>query len=164
MLLFWLCCKIKFRLVKQCSTGGMFSLTGGGRPRNPPQVLKPPPCHHPPKCPHEASPTHHQVHQPNHNQPTTTNLPAHYKPINPVISQVLDWRSQKSMKWKSQVPQPTFFQVRRGPCLEINWDQLKTIINDWKCGSVRSVPIPHICQFWYTTTLFRSVQSTPKSV
>ena len=24
--------------------------------------------------------------------------------------------------------------------------------------------IPHICQFWYTTTLFRPVQSTPKSV
>ena len=105
MLLFWLRCKIKFRLVKQCSTGGMFSQTGGWRPRNPPQVLKPPPCHHPPKCPHEASPTHHQVHQPNHNQPTTTNLPAHYKPINPVISQVLDWRSQESMKWISQ---PTF--------------------------------------------------------
>ena len=104
MLLFWLRCKIKFRLVKQCSTGGMFSLTGGGRARNPPQVLKPPPCHHPPKCPHEASPTHHHVHQPNH-QPTTTNppsppqtqpqptqhqqplttiLPAHYKPINSI--------------------------------------------------------------------------------
>ena len=83
MLLFWLRCKIKFRLVKvkQCSTGGMFSLTGGGRPRNPPQVLKPPPCHHPPKCPHEASPTHHHVHQPNHNQPSTNNRsPRFYQP------------------------------------------------------------------------------------
>ena len=24
--------------------------------------------------------------------------------------------------------------------------------------------IPHICQFWYTTALFRPVKSTPKSV
>ena len=81
MLLFWLRCKIKFRLVKQCSTGGMFSETGvwGGQGT----LLKS-------SSPHHAT-THQSVlmrpHQPTikSTNPNTTNPPPPtYQPtINP---------------------------------------------------------------------------------
>ena len=32
-----------------------------------------------------------------------------------------------------------------------------------KCGWGQMTIIPHICQFWGTTTLFRSVKGAPKS-
>ena len=36
------------------------------------------------------------------------------------------------------------------------------IANDYKWGG-GGLPIPHIWQFWYTSALFRSIKSTPKS-
>ena len=45
-----------------------------------------------------------------------------------------------------------------------SWQPILTTNPDNQSKYAQYIPIPHICQFWYTTTLFRPVQSTPKSV